>query len=194
MPDEPGVKKVAAAGESPAANRTREAALEEEVRELKDMVQELSKRVEQLSSDGAARAMPPAPPSTDLEGIPDIVPLPEGGLGGTTGPQDASSAEGGSAAARGPLESRRTTRFNMPGVSPSFPTYGVFGPGFQLQSKDEEFQLQVHDLTQVDGRFYTQGQQVPVMSTFLVPRQWLIFSALPGHLSITSRLPRELTI
>ena len=33
-----------------------------------------------------------------------------------------------------------------------------------------------HDLTQVDGRFYTQGQQVPVTSTFVIPRQWFIFS------------------
>ena len=139
------------------------------------MVEQLSKRVEQLSGDVAA-GMPPVPPVSDLVNVPDILPLPNTGLGGTTGPQDASSAEGGSAAARGPLESRRTTRFNMPGVSPSFPSYGIFGPGFQLESKDEEYQLQVHDLTQVDGRFYTQGQQVPVTSTFLIPRQWVIFA------------------
>ena len=64
----------------------------------------------------------------------------------------------------------------MPGISPNFPTTGIFGPGFQLQTRDEEFQLQFHDLTQVDGRFYTQGQQVPITSTFLIPRQWFIFS------------------
>ncbi len=59
---------------------------------------------------------------------------------------------------------------------PIFPSAAIFGPGFQLQTKDEEFQLQFHDLTQIDGRFYTQGQQVPVTSTFLIPRQWFIFS------------------
>ena len=64
----------------------------------------------------------------------------------------------------------------MPGVSTNLPIYGIFGPGFQLQTKDEEFQLQIHDLTQIDGRFYTQGKQVPVTSTFLIPRQWVIFS------------------
>ena len=109
-------------------------------------------------------------------GFQTFCPCPMATLAGVTGAQDASSAEGGSAAARGPLESPRTTRFNMPGVSPTFPSYGIFGPGFQLKSKDEEFELQIHDLTQVDGRFYTQGQQTPVTSTFLIPRQWLIFS------------------
>ncbi len=64
----------------------------------------------------------------------------------------------------------------MPGVSANFPTTGIFGPGFQFQTSDEEFQLQFHDLTQVDGRFYTQGQQVPVTSTFLIPREWFVFS------------------
>ncbi len=68
----------------------------------------------------------------------------------------------------------------MPGISPNFPTTGIFGPGFQLQTQDEEFQLQFHDLTQVDGRFYTKGQQTPITSTFLIPRQWFIFS---GRLS-----------
>ena len=64
----------------------------------------------------------------------------------------------------------------MPGVSPNLATYGIFGPGFQLQTRDAEFQLQFHDLTQFDGRFYTQGQQVPITSTFVIPRQWFIFS------------------
>ncbi len=105
---------------------------------------------------------------------------PRGPGGGVLGPAEASAAGGGSAAARGPLEARRTSRFNMPGISSDFPTTGIFGPGFQLQTRDEEFQLQFHDLTQVDGRFYTRGQQAPITSTFLIPREWFIFS---GRLS-----------
>ena len=159
------------------AVRPREVALEEEVRQLKAMVRDLSTRVEELSS---ATRMPPVPPAAgEAVGeaiVSGILAPPADGSRGVTGPAEASAAGGGSAAARGPLESRRTTRFNMPGVSANFPTTGIFGPGFQLQTSDDEFQLQFHDLTQVDGRFYTQGQQVPVTSTFLIPRQWFIFS------------------
>jgi len=157
-----------------AANRPREAELQDEVRQLKEMVRELSTRVEQLSAERAT--MPPVPPA-DGASVPDIPALPAAGPGGGPfGPPDVSSAAGGSAAARGPLDPRRTTRFNMPGVSANLATNGVFGPGFQLQTPDSEFQLQFHDLTQVDGRFYTQGQQVPITSTFLIPRQWFIFA------------------
>ena len=93
-----------------------------------------------------------------------------------TGPSDASAAAGGSAASRGPLESAPDDPVQYAGRLPQLPANGIFGPGFQLQTNDDEFQLQFHDLTQVDGRYYTQGQQVPVTSTFLVPREWLIFS------------------
>ena len=153
------------------------------MQQLKAMVRELSNKVDQLS-----RAQPAAPSGgggggAARGGLPDgmadsildgEIPSPVGG--GAFGPAEASAAAGGSAAARGPLESRRTSRFNMPGVSPNLATYGIFGPGFQLQTKDAEFQLQFHDLTQFDGRFYTQGQQVPITSTFVIPRQWFIFS------------------
>lgn len=155
-PADPSTPKVARAGtETPKAGRSREVELEEEVQELRAMVRDLSTKVEQLS--GAMSAMPPVPRSADAASETDLLPLRDAGRGGVTGPQDASSAAGGSAASRGPLEARRTTRFNMPGVSADLPTYGISGPGFQLETKDEEFQLQFHDLTQVDGRFYTQG-------------------------------------
>ncbi|HKI21265.1 MAG TPA: porin, partial [Isosphaeraceae bacterium] len=173
---EPSIPKPAAVVSAAVeASRPREVELQDEVRELKAMVRDLSSRVEQLSAERAT-TMPPVPPAGGAS-VPNIPALPGAGPGGFAfGPPDTGSAEGGSAAARGPLESRRTTRFNMPGVSANLPTNGIFGPGFQLQTQDGEFQLQFHDLTQVDGRFYTQGQQVPITSTFLIPRQWFIFS------------------
>jgi len=161
----------------------REAALQDEVRQLKDMVRALSTKVDQLST--GTSPMPAVPPPSNetttldpLGGVADRFIGPDGQpIGrGAFGPPEASAAVGGSAAARGPLEGRRTTRFNMPGVSPNLATYGIFGPGFQLQTSDAEFQLQFHNLTQVDGRFYTQGGQVPITSTFLIPREWFIFS------------------
>jgi phosphate-selective porin OprO/OprP len=176
-----------------SARHSREAELEDEVRELKTMVKQLSMRVEQLSQDLVSRTVPAAgesggtSPSGGAGGLSGGTSSARGSMagsggdgsargGGTLGPQEASASSGGSAAARGPLEPRRSTRFEMPGVSPDFPVKGIFGPGFQLQTEDAEFLLQFHNLTQVDGRFYTQGGQMPVASTFLLPREWLIFS------------------
>jgi phosphate-selective porin OprO/OprP len=51
-----------------------------------------------------------------------------------------------------------------------------FGPGFQIGTEDEEFVLQLHNLTQVDGRFYLQGGQRTTRDTFGVPREWFIFN------------------
>ena len=89
---------------------------------------------------------------------------------------DVSASTGGSAAPRGPLEPRRTGRFNMPGLALDLPARVNFGPGFQIQTDDDEFQFQLHDLTQIDGRFYLQGEQQPIHSTYLLPREWLIFA------------------
>jgi phosphate-selective porin OprO/OprP len=89
---------------------------------------------------------------------------------------DVSASTGGSAAPRGPLEPRRTARFNMPGLAYDLPARVRFGPGFQIQTEDSEFQAELHDLTQVDGRFYLQGEQQPVHTTYLLPREWFILA------------------
>ena len=54
------------------------------------------------------------------------------------------------------------------------------GPGFQISDEDEEFLIQFHDLTQVDGRFYEQGGQQTTRDTFGIPRQWFIFNGRVG--------------
>ena len=157
-------------------DRSREAQLEDEVQQLKTMVRELSTRLDQISN----RLPQPATErsGTAADGVPgggaDTAGSPPGG--GPVGMPDISASTGGSAAPRGPLEPRRTSRFNMPGLQFDLPTSGNFGPGFQLQTSDSEFAFQFHDLTQFDGRFYLQGGQQPVHSTFVMPRQWYIFS------------------
>ena len=45
----------------------------------------------------------------------------------------------------------------------------IFGPGFQIQSKDSEFSLAFHDLTQVEGRFL--GTEGPGAGQQHVPDQ-----------------------
>jgi len=52
----------------------------------------------------------------------------------------------------------------------------LFKPGFALTSNDDEYQFQVHNITQFDGRLFQQGGQDPVKDTFLIPRQWFIFN------------------
>ena len=64
----------------------------------------------------------------------------------------------------------------MPAVPKQLTTETIFGPGFQIQTKDGEFQWAFHDLTQVEGRFLGTGGQEPVNSTFLINRQWFMFS------------------
>ena len=64
----------------------------------------------------------------------------------------------------------------MPAVAKQLDAETIFGPGFQIQSKDGEYSLQFHDLTQIEGRFLGTGGQEPVNSTFLINRQWFMFS------------------
>ncbi len=167
-----------------AASGPREAELEDEVRELKAMVRDLSGRVEELSGALSTR-MPPVPPPADGAPTPSAAAVPGAGTsgmaagGGAYGPQEASRG-GRRIERRGPRavgpEAAEPRGSRCRASRSNFPATSIFGPGFQMQTTDTEFTFQFHDLTQVDGRFYTQGQQVPVTSTFLIPREWLIFS------------------
>jgi phosphate-selective porin OprO/OprP len=56
------------------------------------------------------------------------------------------------------------------------PLKANFGPGFQFQTEDEEFQLQVHVLSQVEARVWGNGRQVPPVSGFFFPRQRFFFN------------------
>jgi phosphate-selective porin OprO/OprP len=49
-----------------------------------------------------------------------------------------------------------------------------------MSTGDDEFDIQFHNLTQVDGRFYGISNQKPVSDTFDIARQWFIFN---GHLT-----------
>lgn len=68
--------------------------------------------------------------------------------------------------------------FRMPAKLPNIPLTARFGNGFELKSEDDEWVFQFHDLTQFDGRFYTQRDQTAfnVRDSFVFPRQWYIFN------------------
>ncbi len=66
---------------------------------------------------------------------------------------------------------------------------GSFGPGFQFETPDEEFGLQVHLESQIEARVWGQRDQFPGNSGFFMPRQRIFFN---GH--ITKRIEYEFSI
>jgi phosphate-selective porin OprO/OprP len=156
----------------------REAQLERRIQQLESMVQQLSQQI------------PVAPPVSGGFGTPPAAG--SAGAGRTTGgtgvspgvaastADDTAANVGGSVASRGPLSPAPSSRFNMPSNYPKSKLNANFGPGFEFMTDDEEYQLQFHDLTQIDYRGLwdtprnTTADQYE--STFGLPRQWWIFS------------------
>ncbi|MFL5514707.1 MAG: OprO/OprP family phosphate-selective porin, partial [Gemmatimonadales bacterium] len=92
-------------------------------------------------------------------------------------PRSSRSDEGGAGARDNPAEPSRTTPFTGPGKIPM----GVnFGPGIEFQTLNEEYLFQIHNQTQVEGRFYQQSDQNPGAGGFDVPRERFIIA---GRLS-----------
>jgi phosphate-selective porin OprO/OprP len=56
------------------------------------------------------------------------------------------------------------------------PLKGAFGPGFQFQTDDEEFRLQIHVLSQTEARVWGEGDTTPANSGFFFPRQRFFFN------------------
>ena len=69
------------------------------------------------------------------------------------------------------------------------PLGGSFGPGFQLQTEDDRFKLRVHYESQIEGRVWAQGNQVPANSGFFLPRQRIFFNG-----NITKPIEYEFSI
>ena len=69
------------------------------------------------------------------------------------------------------------------------PLGGTFGPGFQFETEDEEFRFQVHLESQIEGRVWSQPNQIPANSGFFLPRQRIFFNG-----NITKRIEYEFSI
>lgn len=164
----------------------------EHVRELEEAVRRLSSQVDQLSTRLRAAGAPgptgPTPDAPAIDGAamgPDdggAAPSPAvpGGGGGVSEDVAEEIGFGGTAAGFGPSAEIPTSRFDMPGVLPDVRTRPRWGPGFQMRTDDDEFDIQFHNLTQLDGRFYGIPNQSPVADTFDIARQWFVFN---GHLT-----------
>ncbi len=74
----------------------------------------------------------------------------------------------------GPAEPRyRISNITSPR---KIPLKANFGPGFQFQTEDEEFRLQIHVLSQVEARVWGNGGQTPPNGGFFFPRQRFFFN------------------
>ncbi len=151
---------------------SREAQLEERVRQLEAVVNQLSSQMRQGVTTGGTAGGPAAvlpniaPGATAPSNIPSpataVLPSPSGGVG----------APGQSL----PPNPAPTNRFDQPATLQSLKGNFRFGPGFELRTDDDEFILQFHNLTQFEYRGYQQYGQAPVKDSFLFPRQWFMFS------------------
>ena len=69
------------------------------------------------------------------------------------------------------------------------PLKADFGPGFRLETDDDEYQFQVNVESQVEARVWAQGNQDPAHSGFFLPRQRIFFRG-----NITKPIEYELSI
>ena len=173
----------AAANPAPEVGATREAQLEARVRQLESLVNKLSTQVNQV---------PAPPPGTDPRGGPD----PRGPATPDTGTPATTVAPSRTGGAGAPGQSLPpnpppSPRVNMPAPFVNIRSNVKFGPGFEISTTDDEYQFQVHNLTQTDYRGYQNaGQNNPALAafpaiagtpttyhdTFLLARQWFIFT------------------
>lgn len=175
--------------------------VEETNRKLLDRIEELSRQVEERpSTPPTTSPLGPRPPSVidflelpsrrsreggagSIDNVPAIGPVEDYSRpGGTVAvpinlrPRTNTSTSGGAGARDNPAEPRTLaeTAGGAAGAAPAneyVRLRGEFGPGFQWISEDAEFQLQFHNLTQVDSVAYTPGDQQPAHGGFYIPRQ-----------------------
>jgi phosphate-selective porin OprO and OprP len=148
---------------------TREALLEDRIRQLESMVNQLSTQVQQLAPPGGGASSTAGGPAARGTAAPDV------GVPATVIAPSATGGVGGPGQSL-PPNPALSPRFNSPATLDKVKGNFVFGPGFELRTNDDEYILQFHDLTQFDYRGYTQGGQTQVHDGFAFPRQWWMWS------------------
>jgi phosphate-selective porin OprO and OprP len=157
-PAEPAPTAPPPAAPGPASSR--EAELEERVRQLEAMVQRLSGQMERMTAPPVPAASSPRSGASAPAGA-----APTAGLNPPNAPGQSD-----------PPNPAASSRFDSPATVENKPGKVRFGPGFEIRSDDDEFIFQFHNLTQFDYRGYQQGGQRDVRDTFTFPRQWFMFS------------------
>ncbi|WP_435017688.1 OprO/OprP family phosphate-selective porin [Tundrisphaera sp. TA3] len=170
--DEPAPPQPTAAG-AEADGRIQE--LERENRRLADQLEGVTRRhgeqIEQLLKEVAALRESSSAPKEGGESAPkaEAAPAPRPGAGANVG--GASDQPGGR---RSPIPGYNAVSGSK--AQKKVPLGASFGPGFELMSDDEEFQLQVHQETQLDFKEFDPNGDQYARSGFVFPRVRLFFN------------------
>ncbi|MFO0891063.1 MAG: porin [Isosphaeraceae bacterium] len=150
-----------------AAPASREAQLEARVQQLEAMVQRLSTQIQQAGRPAGGGTGGRTSGTGDA--APDV-----GSRASTAAPSQMGgpSAPGQSL----PPNPPPSARFDSPATLESKKANVKFGPGFEIRSDDDEYIFQFHNLTQFEYRGDEQGGETNVRDSFLIPRQWYMFS------------------
>lgn len=201
-----GVRSVEAGDDTPPAPSAEESSIERRLRALEDANRKLSDENRELhyelrslkgkidesfvrtrqaqpprsdrSSEGGAGARDN--PAFDDDGSPGVGVMgstPADSTGLSQPPRSSRSDRGGAGARDNPAEPSTTTPYKGPG---RIPMNVRFGPGVEFETLNEEYLFQIHNQTQVEGRFYGQANQSPGAGGFDIPRQRFIIA---GRLS-----------
>jgi phosphate-selective porin OprO/OprP len=159
--------------------------LERSNRKRDEQIERLMERVEELSERAGER--------------PENQPGINGATGGTMQPGDDVPATG----IETPVPNYSEDQFTPDDPAPGYPFSNLldnkrlpltasFGPGFRLETPDEEFRLNVHLESQVEGRVWGPDDRLPAgsgINGIYLPRQRIFFDG-----NITKRVEYELSI
>src|SRR5271166_4520271 len=119
-----------------------------------------------------------------------------GNVGGPARPRNGATSSGLDTPVPDYTEGQLPPFSPPPGSPPSkiprserLPLNGTFGPGFQFETEDEEFQLRIHYESQIERRNWARADQEPANSGFFLPRQRIFFTG-----NITKPIEYELAI
>ncbi len=163
---------------TPAATTTEVVSAAPSAADYETRIQQLEMIVRQMQAQQAQMAAGRGPANSAPDAGTASSTRSGAGLG-QPGAGAATPSRSGGAGAPGqslPPNPPVSSRFDSPATLVSKPGTVKFGPGFEIRTDDEEFFLQFHNLTQIDYRGYQQGGQTPVRDTFIIPRQWWMFS------------------
>lgn len=163
--------------EKAAAERTaRESALEERLKSLEKLLQKDAQVVPSSTSELQDPRDDPLPGEEAF--LPEAVDLQPGIMPAAPA---SNLPPGGTMADRASAAAKAEGEIQMPFKGEALKGTAGFGQGsgFFITTDDDEYQLQIHNLTQLDLRVYN-PKLYPTNTSFGFPRQWLIFN---GRLS-----------
>lgn len=143
-------------------NRKLAEQLEKTSKEQSEQIKQLLERFGELSKRKSD--------AKEGEGQRDAAPASNGQAADNTTPP---TGEGQPGSASSPVPAYLDLDITSPN---RIPLKTSFGPGFQFQTDDEAFRLQIHYESQVEGRVWGEVDQIPANNGIYLPRQRIFFN------------------